>query len=126
MACSIEGCGKPATRRGWCNTHYKRWNRHGDPLYTYLPAWDRFWLKVTQTDTCWLWTAGRTHNGYGIFWPTKTKGQVAHKWLWERNNGPVPTGLQLDHLCRVRRCVNPGHLEPVTPAENLRRAAQAS
>ncbi len=48
-----------------------------------------------------------------------------HKLNYERKYGPVPPGLQLDHLCRVRNCVNPDHVEPVTPAENIRRSPRA-
>lgn len=49
----------------------------------------------------------------------------AHVFNWELTNGPVPSGLELDHLCRVPRCVNPDHLEPVTCAENQQRGNAA-
>lgn len=78
----------------------------------------RFWSKVNKT--CWLWTASKKSNGYGEYWD-KGKLHRAHKFLWEKLNGPVPTGLQLDHLCRVRSCVNPKHLEAVTSRVNLLR-----
>ena len=91
----------------------------------------RFWAKVSKagqipTDrpglgACWLWTAGTTAQGYGGFHPSKTEMQLAHRWAYEQVRGPIPTGAVLDHLCRVRRCVNPDHLEPVTNEENLRR-----
>ncbi|MFE4834445.1 HNH endonuclease [Arthrobacter sp. NPDC056691] len=84
---------------------------------------ERFWEKVDvlNPDDCWLWTAALTEKGYGTFY---FNGQCvgAHRWSWESVNGPVPDGLVLDHLCRVHDCVNPGHLEPVTIAENTRRA----
>lgn len=73
---------------------------------------------------CWLWTAGTLH-GYGQFSCRRTiyrsRTQRAHRISYEMYVGPIPEGLQLDHLCRVRRCVNPEHLEPVTCAENVRR-----
>lgn len=50
----------------------------------------------------------------------------AHVASWELARGPVPEGLELDHLCRNTRCVNPGHLEPVTHAENMRRGENAN
>jgi len=74
-----------------------------------------FWPHVAKTGTCWLWT-GRIHKGYGYY-----SGTGAHRVSFELANGPIPAGMELDHLCRVRNCVNPAHLEPVTRAENMRR-----
>ncbi len=81
----------------------------------------RFWAKVDKTDTCWLWTASQRTNGYGQF--AIKHGQVvyAHRFAYEALVGPIPVGLQIDHLCRVRHCVNPSHMEPVTPRENTLR-----
>lgn len=80
----------------------------------------RFLDLVEVTETCWLWF-GKIHKGYGTFSMDGRK-QQAHRLFWEFVNGPVPQGLELDHLCRVRHCVNPDHLEPVTHAENIGRA----
>jgi hypothetical protein len=81
---------------------------------------ERFWSKVDKTETCWLWTAARNNAGYGVFW-NDGKVSVAHRYAYESGVGAVPSGLQLDHLCRVRHCVNPSHLEPVTNRENCLR-----
>lgn len=84
----------------------------------------RFWSKVEKTGGCWLWTANKFVGGYGSFRPTGSRGASpvrAHRWAYEHIVGPIPTGYQIDHLCRVRHCVNPEHLEPVTQAENIRR-----
>lgn len=72
---------------------------------------------------CWLWQGARDKNGYGVA-RARSPRMAAHRLYYERAYGPVPEGLQLDHLCRVPLCVNPEHLEPVTSAENTRRGAQ--
>ena len=85
------------------------------------PIADRFWRLVDKTDTCWLWT-GNTWKGYGQFSIQQTPGvwkkAKAHCVAYGLIVGPIPDGLQLDHLCRNPSCVNPAHLEPVTNREN--------
>jgi len=87
------------------------------------PPLERFTAKVEKTDGCWLWMGyinPKPGKGYGTFYDGK-KAVRAHRWAYENFVGPIPEGLQLDHLCRVRHCVNPSHLEPVTARENIRR-----
>ena len=83
---------------------------------------DRIQQKIMPEPNtgCWLWTAACSHNGYGIVW-ADAKLKYAHRVVYENERGPIPKGLDLDHKCRVRSCVNPEHLEPVTRHENLRR-----
>lgn len=71
---------------------------------------------------CWLW-AKTTKDDYPMMWIPGTGGKRfrAHRVIYEALVGPIPEGLTLDHLCRIKRCVNPDHLEPVTHAENVRR-----
>lgn len=68
---------------------------------------------------CWLWTRSTRH-GYGAL-TVGNKSRSAHRVSYEAHVGPIPEGLHIDHLCRVRCCVNPAHMEPVTLAENTRR-----
>lgn len=81
----------------------------------------RFWRHVSPEPNsgCWLWT-GASRNGYGSF-HDGIRNVAAHRYSYTLAQGEVPEGLVLDHLCRVRCCVNPKHLEPVTLAENTRR-----
>lgn len=81
---------------------------------------ERFWAKVEKTETCWLWTGATSSWGYGNFY-VDGKYLKAHRWAYENFVGPIPEGLDLDHLCRVRHCVRPTHLEPATRRENLKR-----
>lgn len=69
---------------------------------------------------CWVWQRARSRNGYGNV-VVSGRNQCAHKMIYERTHGPVPLGMELDHLCRNRACVNPDHLEPVTSSRNKRR-----
>ena len=90
---------------------------------------ERFWAKVDKNGPggCWLWTASTLGGGYGQFRSRTVRlSPYAHRIAYELLVGPVPTGLELDHLCRVRHCVNPAHLEPVSHRENLRRGASVS
>ncbi len=127
--CSIETCDRLVVSRGWCGKHYTRWVVHGDPLATNLPSrdlstWERWNLYVERTDGgCWLWTGARASGtGYAHFGLAGGRTLSAHRFSYEHHIGPIPDGLVIDHLCRVRHCVNPDHLEAVTQAENVRRA----
>lgn len=77
---------------------------------------------------CWLWIGNTNKHGYGIVQQGGLEGGMrlrAHRAVYELLVGPIPDGLTLDHLCRVRHCVNPAHLEPVTRGENVRRGEPA-
>lgn len=124
--CSIEGCARLYYGHGYCERHYMRWYRSGDPLgSTRADPGARFdaLIEVDERTGCWLWTGAISDTGYGNFWVLG--GTVlAHRYSYARTRF-LPFWLTLDHLCRVRRCVNPDHLEPVTQAENTRRARAA-
>lgn len=70
---------------------------------------------------CWLWIVNWNTYGYGRLGYAHTKQVFAHRYVYEMLVGQIPDGLTIDHVCRMRACVNPAHLEPVTHSENLRR-----
>ena len=143
VACSIDGCGRSHYSRGWCKAHYERARLYGHPLaskpptprkkmgarqrkYERIEPAVRFWAKIQRAESgCWIWQ-GALVRGYGSFQTGAAGGSVlAHRYAYELLVEPIPLGLTIDHLCRNTRCVNPSHLEPVTLAENIRRASQA-
>lgn len=83
-----------------------------------------FFTKVRKADvsvrTCWEWTGAKDQHGYGRF-GVRRKNRRAHVVAWMLEHGPIPDGLELDHLCRNRGCVRPDHMELVTHRENLMR-----
>jgi hypothetical protein len=81
---------------------------------------DRFWAKVDDSGECWLWTASLDPCGYGQFF-YDGRPRKAHRVAYESECGPIPAGLELDHLCKTRHCVRISHLEAVTHRENLLR-----
>lgn len=82
---------------------------------------DRFWVRVRPTGFCWEWTGRPNKGGYGQV-TRRGKPRLVHRLAYEMLVGPIPEGLDLDHLCRNTICVNPDHLEPVTNRENTMRS----
>jgi hypothetical protein len=124
--------------------HYSRWRAHGDPTYQRPTFADRFWAKVDkqgppptyrpELGPCWVWTGTKDQNGYGqIGRGARGDGSVrAAGTAYELLVGPIPEGLEPDHLCRVPACVKPiadeqgpAHIEPVTHSVNMLRAWEA-
>lgn len=88
----------------------------------------RFFGKVavaSDMGACWLWTGARISTGYGRF-AALGHPIAAHRAAYILAIGPIPSGLQIDHLCRVRSCANPTHLEPVTQKVNMMRGDSPS
>jgi len=133
LYCIVPDCAGPYHARSLCSRHYVQWQR-GKALPIPVPdahprtPEERFWEKVNKNGPlwngthCWNWIASTIRAGYGQF---KTNDRIsmhrAHKWAYEQLVGPVPDGMELDHLCRRRSCVRPIHLETVTHLENVRR-----
>lgn len=82
----------------------------------------KFTLKyfINQETGCWEWTAGKSSDGHAMMY-LEGKMIYAHRWSYEYYNTVIPSKYIIDHLCRVRHCVNPNHLEAVTSKENVRR-----
>lgn len=80
---------------------------------------DRFWEKVDaqRPGECWLWTAHRSPNGYGVFWH-KNSNHGAHRIAWMLSRGPIPEGMCVCHHCDVKHCCNPAHLFLGTHMDN--------
>lgn len=123
--CKFEGCERLSVKsgRGWCGKHHTRWYRHGDPsidgnqLRERKDVMDRIRAKVVEdANGCWLWQGARYPNGYGAFGTDDSN--YAHRAAWQYVNGPVPEGRELHHVCRVRSCCNPAHLEALTRIEH--------
>src|SRR5699024_10393506 len=107
--------------RGWCRSHYRRWQRHGDPLVTltYATPEEAFLARTEPLlwSSCIVWTGATDSSGYGQLW---SGGRIvpAHRFAWEREHGPIPAGTFIDHMCFERACCNVDHLRLATPQEN--------
>ena len=110
------GCGElvptaqyPSRQKRFFHNHHARLQSQDLSRYT---------VEDRGYDTpCWIWQGFIDDRGYG----QAGRNTGAHRALYEEHVGPIPDGLEIDHLCRVTACVNPGHLEPVTRQENMRR-----
>jgi len=134
--CLKPDCGRPVLARGLCGRHYQQYRNSPEwqPMEP-LTVEQRFWMKVTTQGSippfrpdlgpCYEWTGGKGHGGYALFHPVAGVSAPAYRWIYEQENGAVPKGLELDHLCRNPGCVRPSHLEAVTHLENVRRGVDA-
>lgn len=112
MLCSIEGCRNKHFARGWCNTHYYRWRRHGDPLAARHPLRQRpLHLRlITSLETpCREWWGQHDKDGYGRL-DRQGASRRVHVWVWEQVNGPVPRGVFVLHRCDNPPCFRYDHL----------------
>lgn len=76
---------------------------------------------IVDENGCWVWQKAMSADGYGRYSEPGKKLRSSHRVYYEQSKGPIPDGMHIDHLCRNTKCVNPSHLEAVTPAVNTRR-----
>lgn len=120
--CIVSGCTKSQHGGGrqMCPMHYRRFRKHGSTDDPCLDNFARY--EVSEETGCWQWTGPVKDTGYGMFSRPFGGERAAHRAFWVRDRGPIGEGLEVDHLCRNRGCVNPDHLEVVTRWENVQRA----
>lgn len=123
--CSIDGCVRPVTARGLCNTHYMQQRRAGLlPIGTRSRGSleERFWRFVAKGPGCWEWQGGsKSQKGYGLIQQggKGTPRVLAHRLSYQIHHGPIEPGMVIMHLCDNPRCVNPAHLKQGTASENI-------
>lgn len=121
--CSLQGCDGDVVARGFCNSHYRRMRKYGDPLAGMPPrhASPQAALAANTEELptgCVIWTGQVTHNGYGLL---SANGSTvrAHRFAWEQANGKIPADRIIDHTCHTRACVNPAHMRLATFKHNM-------
>lgn len=122
--CSIEGCDNPPRKKSMCATHeYRKWKfgdpHHGGKIRRYAKSPEEAFSEYVSPDgECLIWTGPKNSFGYGII-NVDGKKTVAHRYSWERKNGAIPEGADLDHSCWNKACVRTEHLRIATRSENL-------
>ena len=118
--CDIDGCESPVRARGWCGMHYMRWQTHGDPQgggLRYSTPEEAFASRTERRGECLIWTGAKVSGGYGNL-HVNGRNTAAHRYAWECENGPIPDGMLIDHICHNRACVNVDHLRLATHQQN--------
>lgn len=137
--CTAKECDREQVARGYCHKHWKRWRATGTvemgrPNHKGMNEVDRFFMYVDKNgpihpifqSPCWLWQGGKITGGYAVF--RRTTGVVGpvkilvHRYSFELFYYAIPEGMEIDHMCKTRHCVNPQHLDLVTRLENIRRS----
>ena len=122
--CTAPACERKPVAKSYCGSHYNQWKRKGAVSVILQSPQQRFWAKVNKSGDCWLWTAWIQPDGYGLF-RLDGKMRRPHRVAWEWANGPIPEGMEIDHTCWTRACVNPAHMRLLSHAENGQNRAGA-
>lgn len=129
--CSVDDCSRAANSRGWCTTHYSRWRIHGsvnpEGMQKRFKDPEKSFLHRTRWEgDCLVWTGSKWGSGgYGRM-TIKGRGVSAHRYAWERVNGPIPEGKIIDHTCFNPACCNVEHLRLcTTPLNNQNKSGSS-
>lgn len=118
--CLVVTCDTSQVSRGYCNKHYLKLLRYGDPeiasQYRYNTP-ELFWSKAVRVGDCLIWQGRLDDKGYGR-WRCDGQEMRAHQYAFTNSHGPIPQGMEVDHRCRVRACVDPNHLRIATSKQN--------
>jgi len=117
--CSVEGCERLSQKRGWCETHYMRWYRNKTlkSRSYHFSTEDAFQEDIEPSGDCIIWTGGKDRKGYGTI-RAYGKSYKVHRYAWEREKGPIPDGMHIDHICHNPSCVKVEHLRLATFHQN--------
>lgn len=121
--CSIEGCAATHYARSMCNRHYQAWRKAGRgegfprASASFGSFEEAFAARTERQGECLSWVGPKTDDGYAVSSVRRAR-KYMHVYAWERANGPVPPGMQVDHICWNRACCEVGHLRLATPAQN--------
>lgn len=125
--CSVDECENKVRARGWCAGHWSKWKRHGSPSAKtrrqYATPGATFAARTEMRGDCLEWTGGLMA-GYGRLF-VDGRAVRAHRYAWERANGPIPDGMVVDHICHNPSCVKVDHLRVATVAQNSANRAGA-
>lgn len=118
--CSVQGCGTGVFLLGLCRPHHRSLKRHGDPRRRrpkYAPPREKLLRGAVRQGECWEWSRARNSSGYGRLTVNGRRERV-HRYAYQLFVGPIPSGMEVDHVCHNRACVAPYHLRLATRAQN--------